>query len=341
MSKSVDYTSKIWENNKLNKYKKLCDFNKSVGIDKNMMIMESLNLNCSAIVEKSSKLCDQSSIEQNEEFEKIKMSCEEKPFEEIVNYEADKRDTVSDILDPKLTISSMNIQTQEPKNQALLPDDCRFDFEHLNFSLNENVATSLIDNNIAKIEDDLVIVDRKPSICKKSIENGLKIDSHFKTFYQEYTNYKNENKMNATNVNSSQKSATTNVTSKTQTENPSKLYSFSFQNLVEKYSKIQEKIKVKTSNFHHTRIKLKNVATKANSISTMVCINPPKENEYSKSAKKNSMIEGYSKFSALDTFVSTAPIKTSSSSSVNKSAYNQKRKAKSNMSFNKSISKIK
>ena len=326
ISGKLDYTNLLWENEKLSKYKTLYDFNQTSTIDKNMVIMESLDLNCSEIVGKSSKNCDMESSIGNDEFEKIQIKNEDNMYEEYTDYENSKRPFSQNFeikeKSGEFENSKQDIKVEKYENHPL-PDNDKLNFENINFSLIDQAKTLVFESKLVTENEEKASTNKKvklteiidtPNKDNRLHEISVKLDSQFKTFYHENSGDKGDTKINL--VNSSQKSTTTNVTSKTaKNENPSKLFSTSFQNVFDKYTKIKEKIKEKQSNNHETRIKMTgNKNLKVNSIANLLATSiekkPVTNNTSSKTTNKNSLIDSYSKFSALDTFVSTVPIKS-------------------------------
>ncbi len=359
MSSTLDYTNMLWENQKLIRYKSLSDFNENNNIDKNIAVLQSLNLNYSEIGKKSNKNGDaEISIEQGE-IDRIQLKKDCEVFDELIDSKGRIKVDISESFEVKDNfkedeIDFYKIEIKDEKNfNQPLPDSDNLNLELLDFSICEKDSNTKDSNKIVEkiSKENIYSYMTKNPVTKESLKNSTqKIKSSNQVTSRAMDIPKN-NKLASSSANTSkklsipkdgilcnqsQKSNNTNVTAKsTHFETPSLLYTYKLKKVTENYTKIKQYIKNSNSKSNSRKSRIN---VNANSLSSMLQTNNNKpccNNESTVIMKKNNLLDSVTKSSCYDTFMVT-PTKISSYGTFKRSSktiLKQDNKA-SNLSMN-------
>ena len=336
MSSNLDYTNMLWENQKLIRYKSLSDFNENNNIDKNIAVLQSLNLNYSEIVKKSNKNGEAEISMEQGEIDRIQLKKDCDVFDEIIDSKGRIKVDISESFEVKDNFKEdemgcWKIEIKDEKNiNQPLPDSDNLNLELLDFSICEKDSETKDNNKNVEKESKEIIYSNisKKQVTKEIVKKPTpKIKSS--NFVSSRTmNIPKNNKLASSSANTSkklsipkdgilcnhsQKSNNTNVTAKsTHFETPSLLYSYKLKKVNENYKKIKQFIKNSTSK---SNSKKSRIIENTHSLSSMLQTNnnnkPGSNNDSTVIGKKNNLLDSITKSSCYDTFMIT-PTKLSS-----------------------------
>jgi len=180
MSSTLDYTNMLWENQKLIRYKSLSDFNENNNIDKNIAVLQSLNLNYSEIGKKSNKNGDaEISIEQGE-IDRIQLKKDCEVFDELIDSKGRIKVDISESFEVKDNfkedeIDFYKIEIKDEKNfNQPLPDSDNLNLELLDFSICEKDSNTKDSNKIVEkiSKENIYSYMTKNPVTKESLKNS-------------------------------------------------------------------------------------------------------------------------------------------------------------------------
>lgn len=343
MSSNLDYTKMLWENQKLGKFKSLCDFNKNTITDKNLINLQSLNLNYSEIGKKSSKNGDPDISLDQGEIDRILFKKDRNVIDQFNDSDGKINVDLSEsyeINTNKSKKDDTDIYKDENKVDKIenkpLPDPDNLNLELLNFSITdkdleikeikieEKRPKDNIFHQISKKQLSKEIIKRPTQKVKSSnyiaSAKSLNIPKYNKLVNRsENTSKKLSIPKDGILVNRSQKITNSNVFSQTNhNETTSLLFSYKLKKVNENYTKLKQTIKESKSksNSRKSRINLN-----ANSLSNMLHTNykPTGNNDSFIKDHKNNLLESITKSSCYDTFMIT-PSKVSSFATIKRSS---------------------